>query len=82
MCFELYYLARSGQFYSDTSDIIVAVVLFGQTVSFFFTVSLDAAFVSEEAMKGFEVLRSRGLRSDDSLNKKHLVSCNYYRQTF
>jgi len=78
MCFELYYLANSGAFTENDStsfdtNIIAAALLLFQNVYFFFRVSLDAAFVGEEAVKGFDIIRRHGVQPDDSMARKYLV---------
>ena len=77
MCFELYYLARSGTFvHEDESrmDIFAAVTILLQNASVFFTVSLEAAYVHDEAQRGYEILRLRGQQRYDSWAKRLLVS--------
>ncbi|CAG7712545.1 unnamed protein product [Allacma fusca] len=72
MCFELYYLARSGTFKSSSincavtevnqhGDIVAAVLLLIQNVSIFLQVSLVAAYVQDEAQKGYDILRNKGV---------------------
>ncbi|CAL8110942.1 unnamed protein product [Orchesella dallaii] len=80
MCFELYMLAKSGteEFTrSDNStkglDIVAAVLTLVQNVYFFFTVSLDGAYVGEEAAKGLEALRCHYVSPSSSIHRKYLV---------
>jgi hypothetical protein len=74
MCFELYYLARSGSSGSlDRNDFIGAACILAQNIYIFFALSLDAASMSEEAMRGLEVMRSNWISPDDSIYKKYLV---------
>jgi len=75
MCFELYYLARSGT-YEDVSrtDFIGAAGILLQNVYVFFALSLDAASMGEEAMKGLEIVRTHWVNPEDSLHRKYLVS--------
>lgn len=76
MCFELYYLARSGIYSESSLDIIGALVVLVQNLYIFFTVSLDAAYVNEEATRGWEILRRRGISPLDSVHKKYMVLIN------
>lgn len=54
-------------------EIITAVVTLCQNVYFFFTVSLNAAFVGEEAEKGAELLRRHALSPTSTVHEKYLV---------
>jgi hypothetical protein len=54
-------------------DIVAALLLIFQTFFIFFTVSLEGAYVNEEAMKGFQLLRTRGWKPSDGVDKKYLV---------
>jgi len=71
MCFELYFLARSKN--EETVSIVAALLVLMQNVYIFFSVSLDAAYVTEEATKGVDILRSHGMDPDDSIYRKYLV---------
>jgi hypothetical protein len=74
MCFELYYLARSGSHGNDsTLDVIGAFVVLFQNIYIFFAISLDAAYVNEEATKGLDILRGNGINADDNIHRKYLV---------
>jgi len=78
MCFELYYLARSKSEDANEStlDIVGALIVLFQNIYIFFAVSLDAAYVNEEATKGLEILRRTGINPDDNVYRKYLVSFN------
>lgn len=85
MCFELYYLARSGTYNKSFLDILGALIVLFQNLYIFFTVSLDAAYVSEEATKGLEILRRSGISPTNSIHRKYLVHSTdlfYKIQTF
>ncbi len=73
MCFELYYLAQSGTYNKSSMDIVAALIILIQNLYIFFTVSLDAAYVNEEATKGLEILRRSGISPSDSIYIKYLV---------
>jgi hypothetical protein len=76
MCFELYYLAMSGTleiFNSDGIDTFIAILLLVQNIYVFLTVSLHAAYVGEEANKGFDIVKNRGIRVDDNLYIRCLI---------
>ncbi len=75
MCLELYYIAVcfSKSHGMVMVDIVAALLLIFQTFFIFFTVSLEGAYVNEEAMKGFQLLRTRGWKPSDGVDKKYLV---------
>ncbi|XP_021947086.2 uncharacterized protein LOC110845035 [Folsomia candida] len=74
MCFELYYLARSGTYNKTPLEILAALIVLVQNIYIFFTVSLDAANVNEEAMRGLEILRRTGISQNQSIHRKYLMA--------